>query len=108
MGPRIFIRGNHGIPVDTLTFDAVLQWGRGSSSAETSSASKGNADVMLLQWGRGSSSAETAESGAYGVAYVVLQWGRGSSSAETGRCSKTTIRPSGFNGAADLHPRKPA
>jgi len=63
MGPRIFIRGN-GSFVGEAPVDQRLQWGRGSSSAETHQVPplcRGTRSV--LQWGRGSSSAETRAGG---------------------------------------------
>ena len=83
MGPRIFIRGNHD----------------GEAAREAG---------VWLQWGRGSSSAETCMNSPPRTVPGRLQWGRGSSSAETARCNSGPSIGACFNGAADLHPRKPA
>ena len=105
MGPRIFIRGNFR-PVGRHQFLKLLQWGRGSSSAETHRARQAVRQDNLLQWGRGSSSAETGFEAMWDDSPIKLQWGRGSSSAETLPAAQSCSRISRFNGAADLHPRK--
>ena len=58
MGPRIFIRGNWS-RTRAPPPRRPLQWGRGSSSAETSHCRRLTRANPALQWGRGSSSAET-------------------------------------------------
>ena len=58
MGPRFFDRGNAnylGSEIDNL----VLQWGRGSLTAETKALSEIPTFNTKLQWGRGSLTAET-------------------------------------------------
>ena len=129
MGPRIFIRGNSAGATDR-SGGSWLQWGRGSSSAETKPRRRQSPPARGLQWGRGSSSAETAQGRQMGAQPAPasmgprifirgnnpchratardagLQWGRGSSSAETWRRASLISWRSGFNGAADLHPRK--
>src|SRR3712207_2421373 len=60
-----------------------------------------------LQWGRGLSTAETSTSGSHADRYYLLQWGRGLSTAETTRGSGVG-NPAGtcFNGAAVFQPRR--
>ena len=82
MGPREFTRGDLLDDSIKVEDDNALQWGRGSSPAETSSARRRRFALATLQWGRGSSPAETSSS----------------------RSSTPTI--SSFNGAAGVHPRR--
>ena len=82
MGPRIFIRGNADCAERVLLI-FELQWGRGSSSAETGAQARAQWGATGLQWGRGSSSAETPHASTCALPWMTLQWGRGSSSAET-------------------------
>src|SRR4030095_10698758 len=83
MGPRFFKRGNATVYAGVDGGGVELQWGRASSSAETSRvrtrgiAGAGFNGAALLQ-ARKHSWFETRE-----FEYVALQWGRASSSAET-------------------------
>ncbi len=81
MGPRLVSRGNEEYRL--IQFEA-----------------------RALQWGRGSSAAETSVSPQPLLGYLALQWGRGSSAAETLRTSWRWRAWSGFNGAAARQPRK--
>ncbi len=58
MGPRLVSRGNLNT-IDHITVGFLLQWGRGSSAAETRVGEFLSYQEYLLQWGRGSSAAET-------------------------------------------------
>ena len=81
MGPRIFIRGNlHELPAAHRARPA---------SMGPRIFIRGNCPLQLGTIDR-----------------CMLQWGRGSSSAETSSHRSRTRRRAGFNGAADLHPRK--
>ncbi len=108
MGPRLVSRGNSANPAAQSSHRMRLQWGRGSSAAETPPIQLRNHRTGCgfngaaarqprkrpaeptermkeaeLQWGRGSSAAET---GGYKYRQRIrlrLQWGRGSSAAET-------------------------
>ena len=150
MGPREFTRGDCGSRpsswLSTSRFNgaagvhprrrgsryhalgcvSALQWGRGSSPAETrwvtlqqqrgTRASMGpreftrgdqflflgaNIDVML-QWGRGSSPAETPGRRSGPTPRRSLQWGRGSSPAETTSQRRRPRR----SGRASMGPRE--
>ncbi len=133
MGPRLVSRGNLEPQGATCGRELALQWGRGSSAAETTRMAAPSTSCLLLQWGRGSSAAETSNLRAQPVGGSWrfngaaarqprkrgqrrrfrahpggLQWGRGSSAAET-PAPPTRASPlrSGFNGAAARQPRKP-
>ena len=58
MGPREFTRGDP-VTFAVWAYVIALQWGRGSSPAETSRSGARRRPAPQLQWGRGSSPAET-------------------------------------------------
>jgi hypothetical protein len=60
MGPRTLVRGNKDLDDLAGTFDIMLQWRHGPSSAETECLSSAGFPRVLLQWGRGRLSAESA------------------------------------------------
>ena len=59
----------------------------------------------MLQWGRGCSSAESRARRSRHGYRDRLQWGRGCSSAESTMSRRADASVTGFNGAADVHPR---
>ena len=129
----MFIRGNIH-PGVAGTKIVLLQWGRGCSSAETTNSTtfevdagrrfNGAADVhprkptpgagrwrhLLASMGprmfiRGNAPRVRAPKAPESRK---LQWGRGCSSAETSPPDRRARRWPRFNGAADVHPRKPS
>ncbi len=60
MGPRLVSRGNEESVNGSPTL-VLLQWGRGSSAAETTYRAEFASTDDVLQWGRGSSAAETGQ-----------------------------------------------
>ena len=101
MGPRFFDRGNQVVPARADRLIALLQWGRGSLTAETKSSMGAAVFQPRLQWGRGSLTAETGPSPEEMERYQWLQWGRGSLTAET--CARGSR--SARHGPASMGPR---
>jgi hypothetical protein len=121
MGPPIFVGGDHDSLRPSAPRARPLQWGRRSSSAETSPYARVSKVAWLLQWGRRSSSAETSTTSTRACARRSfngaadlrrrrrgqdaqmalgarqLQWGRRSSSAETAG-SNSSVTPSTSDG----------
>ena len=117
MGPRLFSRGNAHTLAASKPPSRRLQWGRGSSAAETGRDQPSVRQSMVrLQWGRGSSAAETTREewrrpsalrASMGPRLFSrgnlwfprtlppgkfqLQWGRGSSAAETTKLCAVVI-----------------
>ncbi len=82
MGPRSFNRGNLPDVLQNVP-GALLQWGRGLSTAEMSKTTPERRCHLELQWGRGLSTAEMWTAGTQPRSWKNwLQWGRGLSTAE--------------------------
>ncbi len=64
------------------------------------SLNAGTAPFTMLQWSRGSITAETQKRDALRKAIEGLQWSRGSITAETRNCAPLGIWSPRFNGAA--------
>ncbi len=106
MGPRFIDRGKI-LPLPPAAQLGLLQWGRGSSTAErrfasdrsTSRTHRFNGAAVhrpRKAWAR------SANPGSF----PKLQWGRGSSTAERRPHQHGERLPDGFNGAAVHRPRK--
>ena len=110
MGPSIFIDGDLIEQIKRLKPASLLQWGRRSSSTETlMGASAAVGWLETLQWGRRSSSTETGgdgpeEAGRPGASMGPSIFIDGDPSPSG---THTTGWPR-FNGAVDLHRRRPA
>jgi len=130
MGPRTYIRGNKRL-LNTQQNLKQLQWGRGLTSAETPRRCGCAYGPWALQWGRGLTSAETLTHSSLLSGFEAASMGprtyiRGNWQMIRNRWTsqlasmgpRTYIRGNraqfgcqgfamnGFNGAADLHPRK--
>ena len=128
MGPRLFSRGIWVSGAPSVR-PCTLQWGRGSSAAESvrvaddrlcrveasmgprlfsrgiSRRCGGGRRCRRLQWGRGSSAAESSCTRKPTGTTSQLQWGRGSSAAESAPGLLLRRGVGRFNGAAALQPR---
>ena len=107
MGPSIFIDGDDGrlsAPLELSVASMGPSIFIDGDASQTMRAARGG----WLQWGRRSSSTETASFHTRARAAAELQWGRRSSSTETG-CRHRHGADDGpcFNGAVDLHRRRP-
>ena len=106
MGPRMFIRGNNKLDRELITKHFGLQWGRGCSSAETRPGHRPHTIPALASMGPRMFIRGNLQRALSAVGASMLQWGRGCSSAETSPSRAAAWRGPGFNGAADVHPRK--
>src|SRR5260221_6184653 len=83
MGPRSWDRGERWATAIRPASPAMLQWGRGLGTAESSRLLLKRAEAETLQWGRGLGTAESAMPRASVRACESLQWGRGLGTAES-------------------------
>ena len=106
MGPRIEIRGDVYL-CDVCYRWLLLQWGRGSRSAETPFLAGTDRRAQPASMGPRIEIRGDLDGRRLVCRLSVLQWGRGSRSAETPRTQMTArSRHQGFNGAADRDPRR--
>ncbi len=106
MGPRLVSRGNPLGEGESMSF-IMLQWGRGSSAAETRNPSRAKRVPVPASMGPRLVSRGNEPEVILQLPPAGLQWGRGSSAAETSSVVPRYWLMSSFNGAAARQPRKP-
>ena len=108
MGPRTYIRGKQSPTLAGTSTPLKLQWGRGLTSAEREGKTNLWQQVQVASMGprtyiRGKQTAVLREAeGGVLASMGPRTYIRGKSGGTTG----VQTPPTGFNGAADLHPRK--